>query len=193
MLNEGIIKKVKAIQEQFEKYYIIVIGCLWTLSTLWDLITFHCYFGDYILEFISCFFIIFMVLYLMMPAKVPKIIINNFGVITLHLGRGIIMLAFSLLFLGDKHIFHKLSAIFLFIGGFLLTAIELLSPTSKGEAKKFYPEDGNQREVEVKNSQNDSTQDNKNNDSQPEVLDKNPNDPKLSPSMEPETKNNSDF
>ena len=39
------------------------------------------------------------------------------GIINNTLGRGIIMLVVSLLFLEDKLLFHKLTAIFLFIGG----------------------------------------------------------------------------
>ena len=56
-LNQGTIATLRNVKEKLDKYYTIVIGCLWTLSTLWDIITFHCYWSDYMLELYSCFFI----------------------------------------------------------------------------------------------------------------------------------------
>ena len=191
-LNQGVVSKLKDIKEKIDKFYTIGIGCLWTLSTLWDIIRFHCYWSDYMLELYSCFFIIFMVLYILFPAKVPKIITEQFGVITSVLGRGIIMFVFSLLFLGDKHIFHKLCSILLFIGGFILIVLDLVAPSSpQGEEKKFYPSGDNSEQKDGK-GQKDSIPDN-NNDSQPdpEVLDKTPNEHKL-PSLEEKPKDNID-
>ena len=132
------------------------------------------------LELYSCFFIVFMVLYLLFPAKVPKLITDQFGVITTTFGRGIIMLVFSLLFLGDKHLFHKLAAIFLFIGGFIITVLDFLAPSQ--DNRKYYPSDANTNQ-EVEKNPNDSIPPTKMDDSQPEpeVLDKTPNDNKLPP------------
>ena len=181
-LNEGTKRKIADVKEKIDRFYSIGIGCLWTLSTLWDIIRFHCFWSDYMLELYSCFFIIFMVLYLLFPAKVPKRITELFGVITTTLGRGIIMLVFSLLFLGDKHIFHKLSAIFLFIGGFVITILELIAPSLDEESRKFYPSSNSSYPNEDRNtSRNDSIPSTKIDDSQPgpEVLDKTPNEPTL--------------
>ena len=179
-LNQGAVSKIKDIKEKIDKYYTIVIGCIWTLATLWDIIRFHCYWSDYMLELYSCFFIIFMVLYILFPAKVPKLITDQFGVITTTFGRGIIMLVFSLLFLGDKHLFHKLAAIFLFIGGFIITVLDFLAPSQ--DNRKYYPSDANTNQ-EVEKNPNDSIPPTKMDDSQPEpeVLDKTPNDNKLPP------------
>ncbi len=194
-LNQGAVSKIRDIKEKIDKYYTIVIGCIWTLATLWDIIRFHCYWSDYMLELYSCFFIVFMVLHILFPAKVPKLIIDQFGIITTTFGRGIIMLVFSLLFLGDKHLFHKLASIFLFIGGFIITVLDFLAPSQND--KKYYPSVGNSSQVEDKN-QNDSLPPNKMDDSQPEpeVLDKTPseNENKL-PSLEEKPKdiNNNGF
>ena len=181
-LNEGTKRKIADIKVKIDRFYSIGIGCLWTLSTLWDIIRFHCFWSDYMLELYSCFFIIFMVLYLIFPAKVPKRITELFGVITTTLGRGIIMLVFSLLFLGDKHIFHKLCAIFLFIGGFVITILELIAPSGDEESRNFYPSSNSSFPNEDRNtSRNDSIPSTKIDDSQPgpEVLDKTPNEATL--------------
>ena len=181
-LNEGLVRKIRDVKEKIDRFYSIGIGCLWTLSTLWDIIRFHCFWSDYMLELYSCFFIVFMVLYLVIPSKVPKTITNLFGVITTTLGRGIIMLVFSLLFLGDKHIFHKLSAIFLFIGGFVITILELIAPSLDEESRKFYPSSNSSEPNQDRNtSRNDSIPSTKIDDSQPgpEALDSTPNEPTL--------------
>jgi hypothetical protein len=41
------------------------------------------------------------------------------------------MIFFSILFLGDKHLFHKLCSIFLFVGGMIVLIMELISPEKK--------------------------------------------------------------
>ena len=177
-LNQGTIARLKDIKEKLDKYYTIVIGCLWVLATLWDIIRFQCFWSDYMLEIYSCFFIVFMALNILFPSKVPKLINDQFGIINNTLGRGIIMLVFSLLFLGDKHLFHKLTAIFLFIGGALLVILELIAPSDN---KSGYPSIGNSINMDGKHSE-EIEPDKKREDSQtdPEVLDKTPND-KLPP------------
>jgi len=130
-INPGAIQKIKDLKETIDKYCTVILGCLWTISTLWDIVTFQCFWSDYMLELYSCFFIIFMVLYTLFPLKVPNLIKNYFGIITTTFGRGIIMIFFSLIFLCDKHIFHKLCTIFLLIGGITLLILGLLSPESK--------------------------------------------------------------
>ena len=95
-----------------------------------------------------------MALNFIIPAKIPKIIINYFGLIKTALGRSITMLVFSLLFLGDEHLLHKLAAICLFIGGFFLLVMEILAP-GNNEENKFYASNENNISRGNENSQSD--------------------------------------
>ena len=172
-ISETTRTKIHPIKEKYDKFYTIIISGLWVLSTLWDIIRFHCYWSDYMLELYSCFFLVFMSLYFIIPAKIPKIILENFGIIKTALGHSIIMIIFSLLFLGDEHLFHKLCAIFLFIGGVILLIMELISPETNQE-NKFYAsneENHNNDEKNNENSQNDSNPPTKlDEDSQPQAV-----------------------
>ena len=154
-INESTAKKINPIKEKFDKYFTIIISGLIVLSTLWDIICFHCYWSDYILELYSCFFLVFMGLYFIMPAKIPKIITNYLGLIKTTLGRSIIMIFFSLLFLGDAHLFHKIISILLFIGGVFLLIMELTSPENF-KSKNYYESN--------ENNNNEKSQDIGNND-----------------------------
>ena len=154
-INESTAKKINPIKEKFDKYFTIIISGLIVLSTLWDIICFHCYWSDYILELYSCFFLVFMGLYFIMPAKIPKIITNYLGIIKTTLGRSIIMIFFSLLFLVDAHLFHKIISILLFIGGVLLLIMELTSPENF-KSKNYYESN--------ENNNNEKSQDIGNND-----------------------------
>ena len=127
-INPGVLQKIKYQSEAVDKYCTVILGCLWTISTLWDIVTFQCYWSDYMLELYSCFFIIFMVLQVLFPEKVPKLIKNYFGIITTVFGRGIIMIIFSLIFLVDKHLLHKLASILLFLGGISLLCLSFIVP-----------------------------------------------------------------
>ena len=189
-LNEGVVKKIRDIKEKIDKYFTIGMGCLWTISTLWDIIRFHCYWSDYMLELYSCSFMIFMVLYLIIPAKVPKIITDYFGLIKMTLGRTIVMLVFSILFLAGSHLFHKLCSILLFIGGFILLVLELIAPSADRGETKYYPS-GNNTNLDDKNNQSDSIPPTKLDDSQPEPeqLDKS-GDNKITPSLDEKNYNN---
>jgi hypothetical protein len=69
-----------------------------------------------------------MVLQVLFPEKVPKLIKNYFGIITTVFGRGIIMIIFSLIFLVDKHLLHKLASILLFLGGISLLCLSFIVP-----------------------------------------------------------------
>ena len=154
ILSEGTASKVRIIKEKYDKYFTLVISCFWVFSTLWDIFSFHCYWSDYMLELYSCFFLVFMALNFIIPAKIPKIIINYFGLIKTALGRSITMLVFSLLFLGDEHLLHKLAAICLFIGGFFLLVMEILAPENN-EENKFYASNENNISRGNENSQSD--------------------------------------
>ena len=127
-INPVVLQKIKDQSEAVDKYCTVILGCLWTISTLWDIVTFQCFWSDYMLELYSCFFIIFMVLQVLFPEKVPKLIKNYFGIITTVFGRGIIMIIFSLIFLVDKHLLHKLASILLFLGGISLLCLSFIVP-----------------------------------------------------------------
>ena len=148
----------------------IVFGISTSYSTLYDIIRFQRYWSDYILEFISCFFVVFIVLKILLPAKVPKIIIDYVGVIAHTLYRGIVFIFFSSFFLGDKHTFHKMCSILLFIVGLILILLGYISPETSEQLNS------NIREVNVNNTSKET--DDKNNDSmpEPEILDKTPTD-----------------
>ena len=161
-INESISKKIHPIKEKFDKFFTIIISSLCALSTLWDIILFHCYWSDYMLELYCCFFLTLMGLHFIIPAKIPKIITNEIGIIKIVLGRSIIMIFFSLLFLGDEHIFHQLVSIIQFIGGILLLIMEIISPENL-KGKNYYESNennnNNERNNEVGNndiSQNDT-------------------------------------
>ena len=172
-INPGAIQKIKDLKETIDKYCTVILGCLWTISTLWDIVTFQCFWSDYMLEIYSCFFIIFMVLYILFPLKVPNLIKNNFGIITTTFGRGIIMIFFSLIFLCDKHIFHKICTIFLLIGGIILLILGLLSPESK--ENNYNISVNNTTQVGDKNTSNEEVPETKIDDSTPrnDTLDSN--------------------
>ena len=172
-INPGAIQKIKDLKETIDKYCTVILGCLWTISTLWDIVTFQCFWSDYMLEIYSCFFIIFMVLYILFPIKVPNLIKNNFGIITTTFGRGILMIFFSLIFLCDKHIFHKICTIFLLIGGIILLILGLLSPESK--ENNYNISVNNTTQVGDKNTSNEEVPETKIDDSTPrnDTLDSN--------------------
>ena len=133
IINEATASKVLIIKEKYDKFFTLIISCLWVLATLWDLICFHCYWSDIMLELYSSFFFIFMFLHFILSNKVPAIITKYFGLITNTLGRAIIMVIFSLLFIGGEHIFHNIVTIILFIGGFALLIMEILAPENDKE------------------------------------------------------------
>ena len=172
-INPGAIQKIKDLKETIDKYCTVILGCLWTISTLWDIVTFQCFWSDYMLELYSCFFIIFMVLYILFPLKVPNLIKNYFGIITTTFGRGIIMIFFSLIFLCDKHIFHKICTIFLLIGGITLLILGLLAPESK--ENNYNISVNNTTQVGDKNTSNEEVPETKIDDSTPrnDTLDSN--------------------
>ena len=165
-INEEQKSKINIIKEKFDKYFTMIITVLWVLSFLWDLICLHCYWSDYMLQLYSCFFFSFMALYFIIPAKIPKIIIQYFGFIKTILGHSVSMIFFSLLFLGDKHLFHKLCSIFLFIGGVVLLCMELITPETE-QGGKYYESHGENNNNNNKNEENNDNNENSHNDSNP--------------------------
>ena len=157
IINEGTASKVRIIKEKYDKFFTLIISCLWVLATLWDLICFHCYWSDIMLELYSSFFFIFMFLNFILSNKVPKIITKYFGLITNTLGRAIIMVIFSLLFIGGEHLFHNLVTILLLIGGFALLIMEILAPEIKEENQFQISNENNVSSGNNEQSQGDST------------------------------------
>lgn len=171
-LNESVIIQIRKIKELVDKFATIIVGSIWILSTLWDIIKFQNYWSDYMLELYSDFLIVFMILFHVLPNKIPKIISDLFGVISNTLGRSIVMLVFSLLFVGDKHLFHNLASIFMLIVGIGLLVMEILAPEIKeGDDKRnFYPEQnksGNENQERRGSTSEDSNPPSKLDDSQP--------------------------
>ena len=165
-INPRSLQKIKDSKETIDKYCTVILGCLWTISTLWDIVSFHCFWSDYMLELYSCFFIIFIVLQILYPQRVPKLITDYFGIITTTFGRGIIMIIFSLIFLSDKHFFHKLCTICLLFGGICLLCLGLLSLDDKNHAK-FYPSENNTSQDLRNTTTNDEIPETKLDDSTP--------------------------
>jgi hypothetical protein len=143
IINSSSLQKLKDLKETLDKYCTVILGCLWTISTLWDIVTFQCFWSDYMLELYSCFFIIFMILQILFLQKVPPFIPKYFGIITTTFGRGLIMIIFSLIFLSDKHLFHKLCTIFLLLGGICLLFLGLIGNDREKNNMKYYPSENN--------------------------------------------------
>ena len=156
LINEGTANKVRIIKEKYDKFFTLIISCLWVLATLWDLICFHCYWSDYMLELYSSFFFAFMFLQFILSNKIPPMIKKYFGLITNTLGRAIIMVIFSLLFLGGEHLFHNLVTILLFIGGFALLIMEILAPENNKENKLNVSNENNVSRGNTEPNQSDS-------------------------------------
>ena len=131
--NFDIVEKFKVIRSIYDKLFISIAGSLWIFSTLWDIYNLQRYWLDYTIEFYSCFFIFYMIMYSINPRALPTKIYNSFRLITTIRGRGTLLIIISSLFLGDKHDFHKSCAILLFIGGILYFICEILVPTTKDE------------------------------------------------------------
>ena len=139
LLNESVANNLRNIKEKVEKYFTVGVGGLWLLSTIWDIVRFHCFWSDYMLELYSSFFIILMIMQFYFPDKIPKLLYDLFGVINTTLGRGIIDLLISLLFVGGKHFFHQFSSILLLIGAVGILVMEFLAPATTDSSKGFYP------------------------------------------------------
>ena len=58
------------------------------------------------------------------------------------------MIIFSLIFIGDKHIFHILYSIFLFIGGIQLLILCLIFPLENDNINKLYPSQNPQASID---------------------------------------------
>ena len=169
LLNQELVTKVSNLKEKADKYCTIGIGGLFLLSTLWDIIRFHCYWSDYMLELYSSFFLVLMIMKFLIPSKIPKLLIDLFGIVDSTFGRGIVDIVISLLFIAGKNFFHQFASILLLIVGVIILVLEILAPGNEEPKKNFYPSVNNQMGNEGNNPPT------KMDDSQPgpEVLDSN--------------------
>lgn len=161
MLNQkpkvDVVEKFKVIRLIYDKIFICIAGSLWILSTLWDVYKLQRYWLDYSIEFYSCFFIFYMIIYSINPKSLPVQIYNSFRLLTTIKGRGTLLIIISSLFLNDKHAFHKYCAFLLFIGGILYFICEILVPTTKEELDKIeslYNNNAYIRDVNISNNSN---------------------------------------
>ena len=169
LLNQGLVTKIGSLKEKIDKFSTIGVGGLFLLSTLWDIIRFHCFWSDYMLELYSSFFIVLMIMKFLIPAKIPKLLTDLFGVVESTFGRAIIDIVISLLFIAGKNFFHQFASILLLIVGVVILTLEILAPGNEDPKKNFYPSVNNQGGNEANNPPS------KMDDSQPgpEVLDSN--------------------
>ena len=152
-----VVEKFKVIRLIYDKIFICIAGSLWILSTLWDVYKLQRYWLDYSIEFYSCFFIFYMIIYSINPKSLPVQIYNSFRLLTTIKGRGTLLIIISSLFLNDKHAFHKYCAFLLFIGGILYFICEILVPTTKEELDKIeslYNNNAYIRDVNISNNSN---------------------------------------
>ena len=132
-----VVEKFRVFRSYFDKFFILSVGGLWVISTIWDICKLQRYWLDYTLEFYSCFFIIFMMIYSVKQELLPKKVYHSFRLITTMRGRGTLLIMISTIFLCDTHLFHKCCAILLFIGGIFYYICEILVPTTREEFQKI--------------------------------------------------------
>lgn len=168
MLNQrpklDVVEKFKSIRAIYDKVFISIGGSLWIFSTLWDIYKLQRFWLDYTIEFYSSFFIFCMIIFSINPKSLPKIIYNNFRILTTIRGRGTFLIIISSLFLSDKHAFHKSCAIILFIGGVLYFICEILVPTTKEELEQIesiYNKTTENRNVKITQITDSTTNDSK--------------------------------
>ena len=132
-----LIKKLRIVKNCFERFYVILVCLFWIVATCWDIYKLQRYWFDYALEFYSSFLIFITLLYSISPKAIPCYIYKSFKMVTKIKGRGILFIIISLIFLKDKHAFHRLAAFILLIAGVLCFLCELLIPTTKEELEKI--------------------------------------------------------
>lgn len=135
--QQDVVEKFRVFRAHYDKYFILSAGGLWVISTIWDICKLQRYWLDYTLEFYSCFFIIFMMIYSVKRNLLPKKVYHSFRLITTMRGRGTLLLMISTIFLCDSHFFHKVCAILLFIGGISYFLCEILVPTTREEFQQI--------------------------------------------------------
>ena len=170
--NKDIIIKFKKFSTLYDKLFILIAGSLWIISTLWDIYKLQRYWLDYAVELYTSYMVLLILLYLLYPKAISYKIYKLFKLITKIKGRGVLFIIISFLFLKEKFLFHKFSAIILLISGIFCFICEILIPTTKeeiSEISKFFEkknkssdvveinqnyEDKNFRKINIHNNKN---------------------------------------
>lgn len=153
------LEKYRVVRNIVDRFYIIGAGSFWIIGTLWDIYLLQRYWLDYAIEFYTTFLMINMMVFSVKKELLPSFMYKSFRMITTIPGRGTMLLLISILFLGDKHSFHKLCAIILLIGGLLYFVSEILVPTTKEELTeiaKVFGEDANNGPTTIRTSESSS-------------------------------------
>lgn len=131
--QEDVVEKFRVLRGYFDKIYLTSVSSLWVISTFWDIYKLQRYWLDYTVEIYSCFLLVSMGIYALFPNHLPIFIYKCFNSVTTITGKGTLLILIAMLFLFDKHAFHKVLAILLLIGGLLYFCCEILVPTTKEE------------------------------------------------------------
>ena len=110
-----LIKQLRVVKNYFERFYVILVCLLWTISTCWDIYKLQRYWFDYALELYTTFLIFLTLLYSISPKLISYNIYKSFKMITKIKGRAFLLIITSLLFFRDNHKFHRFSSFVLII------------------------------------------------------------------------------
>ena len=164
--------KLRLIKNKIEKAFSSFACFLWIIATFWDIYKLQRYWFDYAVELYTSYMVLLILLYLLYPKAISYKIYKLFKLITKIKGRGVLFIIISFLFLKEKFLFHKFSAIILLISGIFCFICEILIPTTKeeiSEISKFFEkknkssdvveinqnyEDKNFRKINIHNNKN---------------------------------------
>ena len=164
--------KLRLIKNKIEKAFSSFACLLWIIATFWDIYKLQRYWFDYAVELYTSYMVLLILLYLLYPKAISYKIYKLFKLITKIKGRGVLFIIISFLFLKEKFLFHKFSAIILLISGIFCFICEILIPTTKeeiSEISKFFEkknkssdvveinqnyEDKNFRKINIHNNKN---------------------------------------
>ena len=164
--------KLRLIKNKIEKTLSSFACFLWIIATFWDIYKLQRYWFDYAVELYTSYMVLLILLYLLYPKAISYKIYKLFKLITKIKGRGVLFIIISFLYLKEKFLFHKFSAIILLISGIFCFICEILIPTTKeeiSEISKFFEkknkssdvveinqnyEDKNFRKINIHNNKN---------------------------------------
>ena len=167
-----LIGKLRLIKNKIEKAFSSFACFLWIIAIFWDIYKLQRYWFDYAVELYTSYMVLLILLYLLYPKAISYKIYKLFKLITKIKGRGVLFIIISFLFLKEKFLFHKFSAIILLISGIFCFICEILIPTTKeeiSEISKFFEkknkssdvveinqnyEDKNFRKINIHNNKN---------------------------------------
>ena len=129
--------KLRLIKNKIEKAFSSFACFLWIIATFWDIYKLQRYWFDYAVELYTSYMVLLILLYLLYPKAISYKIYKLFKLITKIKGRGVLFIIISFLFLKEKFLFHKFSAIILLISGIFCFICEILIPTTKEEISEI--------------------------------------------------------